>query len=50
MSPEPETPPVSLCRCLPCCCKPGEGHNDPRWIAYEQALDELEEAYGGSAS
>jgi len=38
----PEGPPVILCRSLPCRCKPGEGHNDPRWVAYEAALDELE--------
>lgn len=24
-----------MCRRLTCCCKPGEGHNDPAWIAWE---------------
>jgi hypothetical protein len=24
-----------LCRCLPCCCKDGEGHNHPAWKLYE---------------
>lgn len=24
-----------MCRCLVCCCKPGEGHRDPAWIAWE---------------
>lgn len=32
------TPKGMMCRCLDCCCKPGEGHKDPAWIAHEAAL------------
>lgn len=24
-----------LCRCTPCCCKSGQGHNHPAWAYYE---------------
>lgn len=27
-----------VCRCLKCCCKPGQGHNHPRWREYLQEL------------
>jgi hypothetical protein len=25
-----------VCRCVRCCCKPGQGHNHPAWALYEQ--------------
>lgn len=34
----------ATCRCLPCCCKTGQGHNHPRyeemWHATHPARDE----------
>lgn len=45
---EPAAPEVGgLCRCLKCCCPPGEGHNDPRWKAYEKALRAYETTQEG---
>lgn len=32
-----------LCRCLPCCCRPGRGHNHPDFEAlYERLMGRLE--------
>jgi hypothetical protein len=31
-----------LCRCARCCCPPGRGHHDPRWVAYEAEQRALE--------
>ena len=28
--------PAGLCRCTPCCCKPGEGHHTEVWKVYER--------------
>lgn len=36
--PEPIPDPIPLlgyCRCLPCCCSPGEGHKSPEYLAWE---------------
>lgn len=41
-------PQVILCRCVVCCCPPGEGHNDPKWIAYEKMIDEIEAEWSGA--
>lgn len=41
-------PLVILCRCVVCCCPPGEGHNDPKWIAYEKMIDEIEAEWSGA--
>jgi hypothetical protein len=30
---------AGVCRCLTCCCKPGQGHNHPRWSEYLRELD-----------
>lgn len=41
-----------LCCCVVCCCEPGQGHNDPVWIAYEaqqRAEEEAEDGRRGSA-
>lgn len=28
-------PQLRYCRCLPCCCSPGEGHKSPEYLAWE---------------
>jgi hypothetical protein len=40
-----------LCRCFPCCCPPGRGHNDMIWINYEaqQRADEERDGRRGGA-
>lgn len=35
-----------MCRCFPCCCPPGRGHNDPRWIDFEEQERAIEERDG----
>ena len=34
-----------VCRCLPCCCRDGQGHKHADWIAWE----ERQRGRGGSA-
>lgn len=36
MSEEPPKHVGPMCRCLKCCCKPGQGHKHPDWIAWEK--------------
>lgn len=35
--PKPPEGVTGLCRCMTCCCNPGQGHNHPDWAAYERA-------------
>jgi hypothetical protein len=39
-----------VCRCARCCCKPGQGHNHPAWIAYEAEERALERYRNALAS
>ena len=42
--------PGGLCRCMTCCCKPGEGHNHPAWQVYEREQRALERYQDALAS
>lgn len=50
MPPNPPPEVAGLCRCLKCCCKPGEGHNHPAWQAYEAELRAQERYEDAKAS
>lgn len=42
-----------ICRAVPCCCKPGQGHKHPAWIAYEakqRARERYDEAKASGLS
>lgn len=33
----------ALCRCMRCCCEPGQGHNHPDfewWVLYQNSVEE----------
>lgn len=39
----------ALCRCVPCCCKPDEGHKSEDFQRWERAMEQWE-AQGGRGS